>query len=140
METKDILTFHRYGGSRGRSPYGCLQTAISARIDNRVMVEMAKEISATGMKRNSLINMALTWYLQELDEARRNASCNVYTQDSTQRGISSHERLLCMELTCGELSKLEHICKSLGTNVDDLTTRLVRKMLEEYDQAPFRYI
>lgn len=140
METKDILTYHRYGGSRGRSWQGSLQTAISARIDNRVMEEMEKETSATGVKRNSLINMALTWYLQELDEARRYCSSNVYTQDSTQHRISSHERLLCMELTSGEFSKLLHICKSLGTNVDDLTTRLVRKMLEEYYQAPFRYI
>lgn len=140
METKDILTYHRYGGSRGRSWQGSLQTAISARIDNRVMEEMEKESSATGVKRNALINMALTWYLQELDEARRCASINVYTQEAQLNRTSSHERLLCMELTCGEISKLGHICKSLGTNVDDLTTRLVRKMLEEYDQAPFRYI
>ena len=140
METKDILTYHRYGGSRGRSSYGTLQTAISARIDNRVMEDMEKETSATGVKRNSLINMALTWYLQELDDARRCSSSDVYTQGAQLNRTSSHERLLAMELTCGEISKLGHICKSLGTNVDDLTTRLVRKMIEEYDQAPFRYI
>ena len=140
METKDILTYHRYGGSRGRSWHGSLQTAISARIDNRVMKEMEKETSATGVKRNSLINMALTWYLQELDEARRCCSSNVYTQICRCNGDTSHESLLFKELTCGEFEKLVHICRSLGTNVDDLTTRLVRKMLEEYDQAPFRYI
>ena len=140
METKDILTYHRYGGSRERSWQGSLQTAISARIDNRVMEEMEKETSATGVKRNSLINMALTWYLQELDDARRCSSINVYTQGCREHEVSSHERLLCRELTCGEVNKLQHICRSLGTNVDDLTTRLVRKMIEEYDQAPFRYI
>lgn len=140
METKDILTYHRYGGSRGRSPYGSLQTAISARIDNTTMTDLDMEASASGLKRNAIINLAIKWYIQELDEARRYTSCNVYTQDSTQHGVASHERLLCKELTCGEISKLAHICKSLGTNVDDLTTRLVRRMLEEYDQAPFKYI
>lgn len=140
METKDILTYHRYGGSRGRSPYGSLQTAISARIDNSTMTGLDMEAAASGLKRNAIINLAIKWYIQELDDARRCSSSNVYTQGGAQHGVASHERLLNMELTCGEISKLANICSQLGTNVDDLTTRLVRRMLKEYDQSPFKYM
>ena len=67
---KDILQYHRYGGSRERSLYGCQQKAISAKLDNNVSDMVDSEMKATGVSRNALINMALKWYLEELDEAR----------------------------------------------------------------------
>lgn len=67
---KNILKYHQNGGSRGRSWNGCQQKAISAKLDNYVSDMVDSEIRATGVSRNALINMALKWYLEELDEAR----------------------------------------------------------------------
>lgn len=140
MKTDNILQYHRYKASRGRSYCGSQQKAISARIDNSIMEEIEKEQRATGIAKNSLINMAVAWYLQELDEARRCVSSNVYTQDRSPGMNASLDRMLLSELTCGELKQLEHIKRGLGTDTRNLFLGLVRKMLESYDKNPFLYI
>lgn len=76
---KDILQYHKYGGSRGRCYMGSNQRAISAKIDNGIMFELDMECAASGLKRNAIINLALKWYIQELDEARKIAASKVYT-------------------------------------------------------------
>lgn len=68
---KDILTYHRYQDSHGRSWCGSQQKAISAKIDNSIMDMINSEVSTSGVTRNRLINLALKWYLTELDDARR---------------------------------------------------------------------
>lgn len=140
MKTDNILQYHRYKASRGRSHCGSRQKAISARIDNSIMEEIENEQRATGIAKNSLINMAVGWYLQELDEARRCSSSKVYTQDGSPGMNASLDRLLLSELTCGELDKLEHIKRGLGTDTRNLFLGLVRKMLDSYDHNPFLYI
>ena len=76
--TTDILNYHKYRGSRGRAPFANQRT-ISARIDNRIMMELDMECAVSGIKRNALINMAISWYIAELDAARHNEATNVYT-------------------------------------------------------------
>ena len=68
---KDILKYHQYRDSHGRSWHGSLQKPISAKIDYSIMDMVDAEIATTGVTRNRLINLALKWYLTELDEARR---------------------------------------------------------------------
>lgn len=140
MKTDNILEYHRYKASRGRSYCGSQQKAISARIDNSIMEEIENEQRATGIAKNSLINMAVAWYLQELDEARRCATSNVYTQDGSPGMKASLDRFLLSELTCGEMDKFEHIKHGFGIDTRNLLLGLVRKMLENFDKHPFLYI
>ena len=71
---KDILQYHRNGGSRWRSWNGCQQKAISAKLDNNVSDMVDSETRTSGVSRNALINMALKWYLEELDDARQQSA------------------------------------------------------------------
>lgn len=137
MTTKDILTYHRTGGSRGRHT-SANQLAISARLDSDVANAIAEEERTSGTKRNALLNMAVSWYLIELDDARRAHCCNVYTEGG--HAAYSHERLLTGRLTCSQLSKLHHICTSLNVSVDDLVYRLLDRLLESYDERPMLYL
>lgn len=68
---KDILRYHRYQDSHGRSWCGSQQKAISAKIDHSIMDMVDAEVATSGVTRNRLINLALKWYLTELDDARR---------------------------------------------------------------------
>jgi hypothetical protein len=71
---KYILNYHRDNCSIGRSSHGSLQKAISAKIDCSLLEDIDAEKRTTGVTTNRLINMALRWYLRELDEARREAA------------------------------------------------------------------
>lgn len=137
MTTKDILTYHRTGGSRGRHTTSN-QLAISARLDSDVANAIAEEERASATKRNAIINLAVAWYLRELDDARRLHCNNVYTEGG--RAAYSHERLLTNGLTCQQLSKLHHICSSLNVSVDELVERLLDRLLESYDDRPMLYL
>ena len=137
MTTTDILTYHLTGGSRGRHTTSN-QLAISARLDSDVAIAIAEEERASATKRNVLINLAVAWYLRELDDARRLHCSNVYTGDAY--AAYSHERLLTNKLTCQQLSKLHHICASLNVSVDDLVDRLLDRLLESYDERPMLYL
>lgn len=68
---KDILKYHQYRGSYGRSWHGSLQKPISAKIDYSIMDMIDAEVATSGVTKNRLINLALKWYLTELDDARR---------------------------------------------------------------------
>lgn len=137
MHTKDILTYHRQGGNRGRH-ISLNQLAISARLDSDVAYLLDGEMAASGTKRNALLNLAARWYITELDEARRAHAHGGTGVDGTMS--TSHERLLTGTLTASELSKLHHIAASLNISVDELVERLVHKLLDEYDDKPFAYL
>ena len=68
---KDIITYHRRGQYCERSYGNPTQIAISVKMDVSNMAAMDAEMKCTGTKRNRLINLAVKWYLQELDDARR---------------------------------------------------------------------
>lgn len=103
----DIITYHRCHGTHARSYFGADQVAISAKIDSHNMAAMEAEMAATGVKRNRLINLAIKWYLEELDNARRRVA----------EGYCSTKCILNVDvsdLPTGELDNLDFICRGFG--------------------------
>lgn len=132
-DTSDILRYHRYKGSRGRSMWQPQQRAISAKIDDDIDAEVTKEMSASGIKRNTLINISLRWYLAELDEARRRSA----------EGYSSTKYILNIDMkdfTGEELEKFKHICRGLGCSEGGFIINLLHIALKDYDNNPIRYM
>lgn len=129
----DIITYHRYHDSRGRSYYGVDQVAISAKIDSGNMKAMEAEMAATGVKRNRLINLAVKWYLNELDDARRRICEGGWAQKYILNIDPSN-------LTCGELEKLDNICRGMGCTKERFVQHALRTALMDYDKNPFRYM
>lgn len=133
VDTRDILRYHRRGGSRERSVYQPQQHAISAKIDDDIDDEVDKEMQASGIKINALINMSLRWYLVELDEARRR-SAEVY---SRMKYILS---LDMANFTGEEIEKLKHICRGFGCSEEHFAANLLQMALKDYDNNPIRYM
>lgn len=130
---KDILQYHRYGGSRERSYYGCQQKAISAKLDNNVSDMVASETKASGVSRNALINMSLKWYLEELDEARR-------LRVAQDPGMKYILKLDLKDLTGEELKDLEFISRSMGGTMEAIALNALKVMLRDYNNAPMRWM
>lgn len=130
---ENILNYHLYRGYHGRSWRDSMQTAISAKIDNNVMDMVDKECNASGVKRNRLLNLALKWYLEELDNARRMvAECQNPDKYILNIDMST--------LPVGELDKFRHICSGFGCDAPTLIMHVVRIMLEDYDKNPYRWM
>ena len=132
-DTNDILRYHRRGGSRERSAYQPQQRAISAKIDDDIDNEVDKEMQASGIKRNALINMSLRWYLAELDEARRRST------EGYARAKYTLE-LDTKDFTGEELDKLKHICRGFGCSEEHFVANLLHLSLKDYDNNPIRYM
>ena len=130
---KNIINYHRYHDSRGRSCYGVDQVAISAKIDSGNMKAMEAEMSATGVKRNRLINLAVKWYLNELDDARRNVCEDLPTQEYILNVDTS-------SLSVGELEKLDFICRALGCTKERFAQHALSVALMDYDKKPYHYM
>lgn len=129
----DIITYHRYKSCGTRSYYGTDQVAISAKIDAANMTAMEAEIAATGIKRNRLMNMAIKWYLEELDNARRRVA----------EGYNITKYILNVDvsdLSTGELEKLEQICRGFGCTKERFALHALGLALRDYDKNPMRYI
>lgn len=54
------------------------QKAISVKINYGVLDELDKEVSASGIKRNKLINRAIWYYIRNKDNQRK-YMCNIMT-------------------------------------------------------------
>lgn len=136
----NIINYHRWNNSRGRSSMGVCQHPISAKIDLYTWGLMQDEQRASGVKINSLINLAVRWYLDELDEARHAAACGIHAENL--KGVTKDNALkyILSKLTDYEADKLKHICKGLRIPLEDLPLHLVREMLENYDEKPFSYL
>lgn len=130
---KNIIDYHRYHDSHGRSYYGVDQIAISAKIDSRNMKAMEAEMTATGVKRNRLINLAVKWYLKELDDARRKACEDL----STKKYILNVDT---SSLSVGELEKLEFICRGLGCTKEKFAQHVLSVALMDYEKNPYHYM
>lgn len=133
VDTSDILRYHRRGGGRMRSGWKPQQHAISAKIDDDINAEMEKEMSASGTKRNTLINMSVQWYLAELDEARRRV-VEGYPEGKYILHIDTSE------FKIGELEKLKHICRGMGCSEERFVSNLIHMVLKDYDNNPMRYM
>lgn len=137
---RNILTYHRWNNSRGRSRFGVYQHPISAKIDIPTWGMIEDEQRTSGIKINSLINLAVKWYIEELDEARHAASCGTHAENPEGVTAESFVKYILAQLTEYEADKLKHICKGLRISLEDLPLHLVREMLENYDEKPFAYL
>lgn len=97
------------------------------------MTAMEAEMAATGIKRNRLINMAIKWYLEELDNARRRVA----------EGYNSSKYILnvdASDLPTGELEKLDNICRGFGCTKERFVLHVLGMALRDYDKNPYRYM
>lgn len=135
MNTKNILQYHREGGGRWRHSSSA-QVAVSARLDVETVRVLEQETSVSGIKRNSLLNMAALWYVSELDNARRETANGVYGDtDGLTEGMI--ERYLSRSLSCSQLAKMRHVCTALNVTPGELLTKAISRLLLEYDRRPF---
>lgn len=72
--SKDILQYHSTERYYRREAGKISQKAISVKLDNTAVAALDEEARCTGVPRNRLINMAVMWYLSELDTARYEAT------------------------------------------------------------------
>lgn len=135
MNTRNILQFHREKGGRGRHTSSA-QIAVSARLDVDTVRVLEEEAATSGIKRNSLLNMAAQWYVSELDNARRETVSGLYGDTDGLDG-STIECFLSRSLSCSQLSKLLHVCTALNVTPDELIVKAVSRLLLEYDKRPF---
>ena len=135
MTTRNILQFHREKGRRYRHEKSA-QTAVSARLDAETIKLLADETAVSGIRRNSLLNMAAQWYVSELDHARRETASGLYGGTDGLDG-GTVERYLSRSLSCSQLAKLRHVCTALNVTMDELTIRAISRLLLEYDKRPF---
>ena len=136
----NILNYHRWNSDRGRSRFGVSQHPISAKIDILTGGMIQDEQRTSGVKINSLINLAVKWYIEELDEARHATACGIHAENS--EGVTKDQAIkyILNQLTDYEADKLKHICKGLRIPLEDIPLHLVREMLENYDDNPFLYL
>lgn len=135
MTTRNILQFHREKGGRGRHTSSA-QIAVSARLDVETVRVLDEETATSGIRRNSLLNMAAQWYVSELDDARRETvSDALWRHDGLNGGAI--ERYLSRSLSCSQLAKMLHVCKALNITEEELLTRAISRFLLEYDRRPF---
>lgn len=135
MTTRDILQFHRTGGGRGRHTSSA-QIAVSARLDVDTIRVLEEETATSGIRRNSLLNMAAQWYVSELDNARRETASGA-NGDADVLDAGTIERYLSRSLSCSQLAKLRHVCMALNVTPVELTVKAVSRLLLEYDRRPF---
>ena len=135
MATRNILQYHRKKGGRGRHTTSA-QVAVSARLDVETVRMLEQETAVSGIRRNSLLNMAAQWYVRELDDARRETADGVYCDvDGFDDGTI--ECYLARSLSCSQLTKLVHVCTALDITEEQLITRAVGRFLSEFDRRPF---
>lgn len=135
MRTRNILQYHKEKGGRGRH-LSSAQIAVSARLDVETVRVLDDETATSGIKRNSLLNMAAQWYVSELDDARRETVSGLYGDtDGLTDGMVT--RYLSRSLSCSQLAKLRHVCTALNITETELLTRAISRFLLEYDKRPF---
>lgn len=135
MKTRNILQFHREKGGRGRH-LSSAQIAVSARLDVDTIRVLDEETAVSGIRRNSLLNMAAQWYVSELDEARKQTVSGSHGDaDGLTDGMVT--RYLSRSLSCSQLAKLLHVCTALNITEAELLTRAISRFLLEYDKRPF---
>lgn len=134
---KTILQYHRdclyHRGSQGR----VTQKPISARINYVTLLDIEQEERVSGMKRNTLINAAVKWYLSQLDQERRYKAHGVYTSSCTSGSSTSIADAIRHHLDTEQWQHLEHIRRQLQADTNETVIRLLEFAMREYDNKPF---
>lgn len=140
MTQQDILTYHRSGGGRGPSYYGPEQKAIGCKLDLAILDKVEAEQDVSGIKKNALINMALKWYLDELDEERSRVAHGTPGQKYILQSGNTLDSFLAKHMTCGEVDELNHICRQMGASLESITEKVLRHFIEDYRKRPFAWL
>lgn len=151
MIQQDIITYHRIGGGRGPSYYGVEQKAIGCKLDLATLHKVEAEQSVSGIKKNALINMALEWYLDELDEERSrvahgSADSSIYSNQATAQMFAGYKEgntldsFLIKHMTCGEIDELSHISRQMGATLESITEKALQHFIEDYKKRPFAWL
>lgn len=122
---------------RWRSYYGVEQKSLHVKMYFDVLEQLDKEASVDGTPRNQLINQACEYYVQQLDEERREASSS-----KALKCTPSANRMgwVQAELTAGRYEQLEFIARSLGCDVDRAAELLLERAVKDYNGRPFAYM
>lgn len=137
---KYILNYHRDRSSIGRSSHGSLQKAISAKIDCSLLADIEAERQTTGVTTNRLINMAVKWYLRELDEARREAAHGTIGENLPLMNEDQALKYILPLLTESDRPRFLNYCKVRKASPLCIIGEAVRMLLDDYDKRPFSHL
>lgn len=137
---KCILNYHRNHSSIGRSSHGSLQKAISAKIDCSLLEDIEAERRTTGVPTNRLINMAVRWYLQELDEARREAAHGTKEKNLPTVTEEAAVKYILSRLTAIDRMRFLNYCKVRKVSPLRIIGEAINRLLDDYDKRPFSHL
>lgn len=137
---KYILNYHHDKSSIGRSSHGSLQKAISAKIDCSLLEDIDAEKRTTGVTTNRLINMALGWYLRELDEARREAADGTMGKNLPLMDESQIEEYILPLLASDDRPRFMNYCRVRKASPLCIVGEAVKMLLDDYDKRPFSHL
>lgn len=137
---KYILNYHRDRSSIGRSSHGSLQKAISAKIDCSLLADIEAERRTTGVTTNRLINMAVRWYLRELDEARRDAAHGTMVKNLPPMNEEDIVKYILPLLTDSDRPRFLNYCKVRKASPLCIVGEAVSMLLDDYDKRPFSHL
>lgn len=122
---------------RRRSWYGAEQKSLHVKMYFDVLEQLDKEAAVDGTPRNALINQACEYYVQQLDDERREAASGKARECT--RCVKFDERV-CTIVSTNVAEKLEHIARGLGCYPDRAAALLLERAVMEYDDRPFAYM
>lgn len=137
---KDILYYHRKNSSTTRSSHGSSQKAISAKIDGGVLKDIEAERQTTGVTTNRLINMAVRWYLHELDKARREAAYSLKGKNLSFMSEDAAVKYILNLLSDHDQKRLLNIAKVKGLALELAIMDALEAYIDDYDKRPFSYL
>lgn len=102
-----------------------------------VLENLDKESAVDGTPRNTLINQACEYYVQQLDEERREASSGRARECTPNVSMAN---CVTVELNTGVAQNLQYIAKQMGCTVDIAAEILLDRAVTEYGKRPFSYL
>ena len=137
---KYILDYHRENSSIGRNRIGSSQKAISAKIDCSLINDIEVERRITGVTTNRLINMAVKWYLQEIDEARREEAHRTMGKNLPPMNEEAAVKYILTDLPGNGYRRFLNYCKVLNASSLSVIGKAVMTLLDDYDKRPFSHL
>lgn len=136
-DKKTALQLRHDTATKGRVKGVRTQTAISVRMDNEVLEKVRLEANATGVTANRLINQACSFYIDSLDEERRQKACPQLPKvDKSEEG----DVLIKYIHTTMGAEKWKEFCfmaRALNLSVNKSIVEGLRLWMRKYSDSPF---
>lgn len=136
----DILRHHHAYINAARRERTPSQRAISAKIDNRIDAMVEDEMRHSGIKRNTLINAALEWYLNAIDDARNTPSSPWQESEPHPAEVDSGDKYILSRLTQTNKEFLKHLNAQMGVPLYHAISLGLLLLERDYNERPFRYL